>query len=168
MVSEKEASEESALEETVVGLLKKKKMTLSLAESCTGGAVAAGIVNVPGASEVFMCGYVTYTNRAKRKCLGVKKSTLKEQGAVSAKCAREMAKGACKASGADISVSVTGLAGPGGGTEETPVGTVFMGCCYKGKAIAKEFHFTGNRMRIREQTTAHALAMLRDCIIMSK
>ena len=78
MASEKEASEESALEETaleetVVGLLKKKKMTLSLAESCTGGAVAADIVNVPGASEVFMCGYVTYTNRAKRKCLGVKK-----------------------------------------------------------------------------------------------
>ena len=75
MASEKEASEESALEETaleetVVGLLKKKKMTLSLAESCTGGAVAADIVNVPGASEVFMCGYVTYTNRAKRKCLG--------------------------------------------------------------------------------------------------
>ena len=73
MASEKEASEESALEETaleetVVGLLKKKKMTLSLAESCTGGAVAADIVNVPGASEVFMCGYVTYTNRAKRKC----------------------------------------------------------------------------------------------------
>ena len=83
MDSEKEASEESALEETaleetVVGLLKKKKMTLSLAESCTGGAVAADIVNVPGASEVFMCGYVTYTNRAKRKCLGVKKSTLKK------------------------------------------------------------------------------------------
>ena len=96
----------------------------------------------------------------------MKKSTLKELGAVSAICAREMAKGACKASGADISISVTGLAGPGGGTEETPVGTVFMGCCYEGKAIAKEFHFTGNRMRIREQTTAHALAMIRDCIIM--
>lgn len=63
---------------------------------------------------------------------------------------------------------MTGLAGPGGGTKETPVGTVFMGCCYKGKAIAKEFRFTGNRMRIREQTTAHALAMLRDCIIMSR
>ena len=104
MASEKEASEESALEETaleetVVGLLKKKKMTLSLAESCTGGAVAADIVNVPGASEVFMCGYVTYTNRAKRKCLGVKKSTLKKEGAVSAKCAGQMAKGGAKAAG---------------------------------------------------------------------
>ena len=156
------------LEEAVIDLLKEKDLKLSLAESLTGGMIAQRIVNVSGASEVFGYGFVTYSNKAKHKCLGVKKRTLKEQGAVSAKCAREMAKGACKASGADISISVTGLAGPGGGTKETPVGTVFMGCCYKGKAIAKEFHFTGNRMRIREQTTAHALAMLRDCIIMSR
>lgn len=158
--------ESKTLEEAVIDLLKEKDLKLSLAESLTGGMIAQRIVNVSGASEVFGYGFVTYSNKAKHKCLGVKKSTLKEHGAVSAKCAREMAKGACKASGADISISVTGLAGPGGGTEETPVGTVFMGCCYEGKAIAKEFHFTGNRMRIREQTTAHALAMIRDCIIM--
>ncbi len=160
--------ESKTLEEAVINLLKEKDLKLSLAESLTGGMIAQRIVNVSGASEVFGYGFVTYSNKAKHKCLGVKKRTLKEQGAVSAKCAREMAKGACKASGADISISVTGLAGPGGGTKETPVGTVFMGCCYKGKAIVKEFHFTGNRMRIREQTTAHALAMLRDCIIMSR
>ena len=160
--------ESKTLEEAVIDLLKEKDLKLSLAESLTGGMIAQRIVNVSGASEVFGYGFVTYSNKAKHKCLGVKESTLKEQGAVSAKCAREMAKGACKASGADISISVTGLAGPGGGTKETPVGTGFMGCCYKGKAIAKEFHFTGNRMRIREQTTAHALAMLRDCIIMSR
>ena len=160
--------ESKTLEEAVIDLLKEKDLKLSLAESLTGGMIAQRIVNVSGASEVFGYGFVTYSNKAKHKCLGVKKRTLKEQGAVSAKCAREMAKGACKASGADISISVTGLAGPGGGTKETPVGTVFMGCCYTGKAIAKEFHFTGNRMRIREQTTAHALAMLRDCIIMGK
>lgn len=160
--------ESKTLEEAVINLLKEKDLKLSLAESLTGGMIAQRIVNVSGASEVFGYGFVTYSNKAKHKCLGVKKRTLKEQGAVSAKCAREMAKGACKASGADISISVTGLAGPGGGTKETPVGTVFMGCCYKGKSIAKEFHFTGNRMRIREQTTAHALAMLRDCIIMSR
>ena len=160
--------ESKTLEEAVIDLLKEKDLKLSLAESLTGGMIAQRIVNVSGASEVFGYGFVTYSNKAKHKCLGVKKRTLKEQGAVSAKCAREMAKGACKASGADISISVTGLAGPGGGTKDTPVGTVFMGCCYKGKAIAKEFHFTGNRMRIREQTTAHALAMLRDCIIMSR
>lgn len=160
--------ESKTLEEAVINLLKEKDLKLSLAESLTGGMIAQRIVNVSGASEVFGYGFVTYSNKAKHKCLGVKKCTLKEQGAVSAKCAREMAKGACKASGADISISVTGLAGPGGGTKETPVGTVFMGCCYKGKAISKEFHFTGNRTRIREQTTAHALAMLRDCIIMSR
>lgn len=160
--------ESKTLEEAVIDLLKEKDLKLSLAESLTGGMIAQRIVNVSGASEVFGYGFVTYSNKAKHKCLGVKKRTLKEQGAVSAKCAREMAKGACKASGADISISVTGLAGPGGGTKETPVGTVFMGCCYKGKAIAKGFHFTGNRMRIREQTTAHALAMLRDCIIMGR
>lgn len=158
--------ESKTLEEAVVDLLKEEGLKLSLAESLTGGMIAQRIVNVSGASDVFGYGFVTYSNKAKHKCLGVKKSTLKEEGAVSAKCAREMAKGACKESCADISISVTGLAGPGGGTKETPVGTVFMGCCYEGRTVAKEFHFTGNRMRIREQTTAHALAMLRDCIIM--
>ena len=103
MASEKEASEESALEktaleETVVGLLKKKKMTLSLAESCTGGAVAADIVNVPGASEVFMCGYVTYTNRAKRKCLGVKKSHTEERRCCLSQMCRTDGKRRCESS----------------------------------------------------------------------
>lgn len=97
--------EEKTLEEAVVDLLKEKNMTLSLAESCTGGAVAARIVNVPGASEALMCGFVTYTNRAKRKCLGVKKSTLKNEGAVSAKCAKEMAKGGAKAAETDVCLS---------------------------------------------------------------
>ena len=97
------ATEESkTLEEAVVDLLKENEMTLSLAESCTGGAVASRIVGVSGASEVLMCGFVTYTNRAKRKCLGVKKSTLHTEGAVSAKCAREMAKGGCKAAKTDV------------------------------------------------------------------
>ena len=108
--------ESKTLEEAVIDLLKEKDLKLSLAESLTGGMIAQRIVNVSGASEVFGYGFVTYSNKAKHKCLGVKKRTLKEQGAVSAKCAREMAKGACKASGADISISVTGLAGPGGGT----------------------------------------------------
>lgn len=157
--------ENKTLEEAVVDMLKDQQLRLALAESCTGGAVAARIVNVPGASDVFTHGYVTYSNRAKRKCLGVKKSTLKTEGAVSAKCAREMAKGGCFVSGADICLSVTGLAGPDGGTEETPVGTVFMGCCYNSQVITREYHFTGNRSKIREQATAHALALLRDCIM---
>ena len=141
MASEKEASEESALEETaleetVVGLLKKKKMTL--------------------------CGYVTYTNRAKRKCLGVKKSTLKKEGAVSAKCAGQMAKGGAKAAKTDVCLSVTGLAGPGGGTEETPVGTVFMGCYCAGKTTVREFHFEGDRKSIRDQAVEQALTFICD------
>ena len=157
--------EEKTLEEAVVDLLKEKNMTLSLAESCTGGAVAARIVNVPGASEALMCGFVTYTNRAKRKCLGEKKSTLKNEGAVSAKCAKEMAKGGAKAAETDVCLSVTGLAGPGGGTEETPVGTVFMGCCCAGKTTTREFHFTGNRSRIRGQAVAQALTFIRDSLL---
>ena len=160
------ATEESkTLEEAVVDMLKDQGLVLALAESCTGGSIAARIVNVPGASEVFSHGYVTYSNRAKRRCLGVKKSTLKLVGAVSEKCAKEMAKGGCLVSGADICLSVTGLAGPDGGTKETPVGTVFMGCCYNGKIITKEYHFTGNRSKIREQATAHALVLLRTCIM---
>lgn len=157
--------EDKTLEEAVVDLLKEKNMTLSLAESCTGGAVAARIVNVPGASDALMCGYVTYTNRAKRKCLGVKKSTLNKEGAVSAKCAKEMAKGGAKAARTDVCLSVTGLAGPGDGTKETPVGTVFMGCTCAGKTTTREFHFTGNRSRIRGQAVAQALTFIRDSLL---
>lgn len=157
--------EDKTLEEAVVDLLKEKNMTLSLAESCTGGAVAARIVNVPGASDALMCGYVTYTNRAKRKCLGVKKSTLNKEGAVSTKCAKEMAKGGAKAARTDVCLSVTGLAGPGGGTKETPVGTVFMGCTCAGKTTTREFHFTGNRSRIRGQAVAQALTFIRDSLL---
>lgn len=157
--------ESKSLEEDVVDMLKDQKLTLALAESCTGGAIAARIVNVPGASEVFSHGFVTYSNRAKRKCLGVKKSTLKTEGAVSAKCAKEMAKGGCMAADADICLSITGLAGPDGGTDKTPVGTVFMGCCYNRKVITHEYHFTGNRAKIREQAVAHALALLRECML---
>lgn len=156
---------DKTLEESVVDLLKEKELTLSLAESCTGGAIAARIVNVPGASQVFTHGFVTYSNRAKRECLGVKKSTLKTVGAVSAKCAKQMAKGGCAASGADICLSVTGLAGPDGGTSETPVGTVFMGCCCNGHTIIREYHFTGNRTKIRQQAVASALVLLRECMM---
>lgn len=157
--------ENKSLEEAVVDMLKDQKLSLSLAESCTGGAVAARIVNIPGASQVFARGYVTYTNRAKRKCLGVKKTTLKMEGAVSSKCAKEMAKGGCLISGTDVCLSVTGLAGPGGGTDQTPVGTVFMGCYYNQKTVVREYHFSGNRNKIREQAVAHALAFLRDCML---
>lgn len=151
-------------EEAVVTLLKEKKLSLSLAESCTGGAVAARIVNVPGASDVFPLGFVTYSNEAKHQCLGVKNSTLKKHGAVSEKCACEMAQGAAKAAGTSVSLSVTGIAGPGGGTAETPVGTVFMGCTVNGKTRVKEFHFEGSRAEIREQAVKKGLKFLIKCI----
>ena len=149
----------------MVDLLKAQEMRLSLVESCTGGALAARIVNVPGASEVFGMGLVTYSNKAKRKLVQVKKSTLKIDGAVSEKCAREMAKGGCNASGADVCLSITGIAGPDGGTEEKPVGTVFMGCCCRGRIEVREFHLSGNRGKIREQSVVYALAFLRDCVM---
>ena len=152
-------------EEAVVTLLRETNMTLSTAESCTGGAIAARIVNVPGASDVFMEGMVTYSNGAKKRTLGVTEDTLRDFGAVSEQCAKEMAEGGCLHAGTDACVSVTGIAGPGGGTKEKPVGTVFMGCSVRGRTSVRECHFTGNRAEVREQTVAHGLAFLRECIL---
>lgn len=157
--------ENKTLEQSVVELLKARDLTLSLAESCTGGMIAARIVNVSGASDVFMEGFVTYTEKAKRKRVLVKKSTLKKETAVSAKTAKEMAKGGCITAGTDICVSVTGYAGPDGGMKEHPVGTVFIGCCIQGTVSVRECHFTGNRDMIREKATVEALTLLRDCIL---
>lgn len=128
--------ESKTLEEAVIDLLKEKDLKLSLAESLTGGMIAQRIVNVSGASEVFGYGFVTYSNKAKHKCLGVKKRTLKEQGAVSANVP-EKCKGRLQSIRSRYQYFRDGSGRTGGGTKETPVGTVFMGCCYKGKAIAK-------------------------------
>ncbi len=158
--------EHVTLETAVVELLKERGMTLTTVESCTGGALSARIIDVPGASQVLKQGFVTYSNKAKRNLVQVKKSTLKEYGAVSEKCAKEMAKGGCLVTGADAAVSVTGFAGPEGG-EEAPVGTVFIGCCLRGKTAVKEYHFNGNRSSVREQAVANALVLLRECILKS-
>ena len=157
-----------SLEEVIVHFLKERSLTLTTAESCTGGMIAARITDVPGASEVFKQGLVTYSNRAKRKLLDVKKTTLKEYGAVSEKTAKEMAKNGAFITGSDACVSVTGTAGPTGGTEEKPVGLVYIGCCYNNKTVVKEFHFKGERQKIREQATANALILLRECILADK
>ena len=160
--------EHKSLEEVIVHFLKERSLTLTTAESCTGGMIAARITDVPGASEVFKQGLVTYSNRAKRKLLDVKKTTLKEYGAVSEKTAKEMAKNGAFITGSDACVSVTGTAGPTGGTEEKPVGLVYIGCCYNNKTVVKEFHFKGERQNIREQATANALILLRECILADK
>ena len=155
------------LEETVVELLKEKGKTVTTAESCTGGLVAGRLLNVPGASSVYMEGYITYSNEAKEKLLGVSHSTLEQCGAVSKETACEMAEGAAKAAGADLAISVTGIAGPDGGTKEKPVGLVYVGCYADGEARAYEFHFTGNRAKNRESTVAKALTILRETLINS-
>ena len=155
------------LEETVVELLKEKGKTVTTAESCTGGLVAGRLLNVPGASSVYMEGYITYSNEAKEKLLGVSHSTLEQYGAVSKETACEMAEGAAKAAGADLAISVTGIAGPDGGTKEKPVGLVYVGCYADGEPRAYEFHFTGNRAKNRESTVAKALTILREALINS-
>lgn len=157
--------EEKNLETAVVELLRNQDLTITTVESCTGGALSARLVDVPGASEVFKQGFVTYSNKAKKRFAMVKKSTLKEYGAVSEKCAKEMAKGGTFTTGSDVGISVTGFAGPEGGTETAPVGTVFIGCNFKGKTVVREHHFQGDRSSVREQAVVYALVLLRECIL---
>ncbi|MCI8374815.1 MAG: competence/damage-inducible protein A [Lachnospiraceae bacterium] len=153
------------LEESVVGLLKEQQLTLTTVESCTGGLFTGRLVNVQGASEVLKQGFITYSNKAKRKLIGVKKLTLKEFGAVSDKTAKEMAKGAILTTGSDVAVSITGIAGPDGGTKEKPVGLVYIAVSVKGAMQVEEYHFTGNRMKIRESAVTAALTLLRTSIL---
>ena len=143
----------------------RENETMEEAESCTGGMTAAKLVNVPGASEVFNEGYITYSNKAKRKLLGVSKSTLKKYGAVSEETAREMAEGGAKAAEADACVSVTGIAGPDGGTEEKPVGLVYIGCSVRGETVVERHEFHGTRAENREQSAVSALDLLRRQIL---
>ena len=157
--------EKVTLERAVMDLLISGSMTLSTVESCTGGLISSRIVSESGASEILKCGFVTYSNESKSKLVGVKKSTLDKYGAVSEQTASEMAKGGAKASGSDVCISVTGIAGPDGGTKEKPVGLVYIGCCVKGKVTVKEFRFSGNRNKIRNLSATNALILARECIL---
>lgn len=157
--------EAEALEDTVVKLLKKYDLSLATAESCTGGLFTGRIVNVAGASDVLKEGFITYSNKAKKKNLDVSKNTLKKHGAVSEQCAKEMAKGAAINTGSDVAVAITGIAGPDGGTDEKPVGLVYIACFANEKVTVKEFNFKGNRQKIREGAVIYALDLLRRCIL---
>lgn len=157
--------EEETLEMAVVRLLEKYQLTVTTAESCTGGLLAGRIVNVPGASEVFHEGFITYANKAKRKILDVSKGTLKKYGAVSEQTAKEMATGGVFATDCDACVAVTGIAGPDGGTPEKPVGLVYIATYMKDKVNVKEYQFKGNREKIREQAVVKALDLLRRSIL---
>ena len=154
-----------SLEEEVARLLRERKLTMATAESCTGGMVSARLVGVPGVSSVFMEGLVTYSNEAKMRLLGVKASTLARFGAVSRETAGEMAEGGCARAGTDVCVSTTGIAGPDGGTEEKPVGLVYMACCVKGRTTAERHMFAGDRQQIREQSAQKALELVRACLL---
>ena len=153
------------LEKSIIDLLSANHLTVSTAESCTGGLVSARLINVPGASEVFKAGYVSYSNKTKRKLIGVKRSSLEKYGAVSSVVAKEMAKGAAMLSKADVTVAVTGIAGPDGGTPEKPVGLVYIGCQVRGESVVKEYHFKGDRNKIREASVSAALGLMRECIL---
>ncbi|WMJ88318.1 competence/damage-inducible protein A [Anaerocolumna sp. MB42-C2] len=157
--------ENENLEDIVVSMLAKHHIMLTTAESCTGGLIAGRIVNVPGASAVLGEGFITYSNEAKQKYLKVSPQTLMRYGAVSRETAAEMAQGAAASSGSKASLAVTGIAGPDGGTEEKPVGLVYIGCTVNEKLHIKEYRLKGNRQKIRDLTVIYALDLLRNAIL---
>lgn len=153
--------EEISIEDIVCKLLLEKNLTISTAESCTGGLVSATLINYPGVSSVFMEGCVAYSNEAKINRLGVKKETLDKFGAVSEETAREMAKGIAKNFKTNVGLSTTGIAGPDGGSNEKPVGLVYIGIYINGKTTVKKYILQGNRQDIRLRATKNALNDLR-------
>lgn len=152
---------DNSLPNAVLQQLIERGETVCFAESCTGGRIAASMIDSPGASAALKESYVTYSDAAKMRILGVSEETLRVHTAVSAECAREMAEGVRRISGADWGVSVTGIAGPDGGTELTPVGTVFIGVAGAETTTVKEFHFRGNRDWVRTLAASNALNLLR-------
>ena len=153
--------EDTTIEKVVGDLLIKNNLKISTAESCTGGMIASRLVSISGISDVFLEGAVTYANEAKVRTLNVKEETLKKYGAVSEETAREMAEGMAKRTGSDIAVVTTGIAGPGGGTEEKPVGLVYIGLYYKGEIFVYKNVFNGNRQAVRTKATVRALDIVR-------
>jgi nicotinamide-nucleotide amidase len=157
--------EDEDLETVIVRLLTERKATLALAESCTGGCIANRLTNVPGASAVLLAGLVTYSNAAKQKFLGVHDETLDRHGAVSKPVAREMAEGARQQIRADYALSVTGIAGPSGGTPEKPVGTVYIGLAGPSGIVAERQFNPYDRETFKQVTTQQALELLRRTIL---
>lgn len=134
--------------------------TLATAESCTGGMIGAHLTGIPGSSAVYKGGIISYTNEIKQKLLGVPEEILTQFGAVSAPVAEAMAFGARKALNADIAISVTGLAGPGGDDYGNPVGTVYIGYCDASCCLSRHYRFDGDREEVRKQAVTHALMLV--------
>lgn len=148
------------LEELAVEKLKQKKLTVTTAESCTGGLLSGRLVNVSGVSECLQEAYVTYCDAAKQKLLGVNQETLDRYTAVSQETAYEMAVGGAKAAQADVCLAVTGVAGPNDEGEQFPAGLVYIGCYYRGNTIVNRYQFQGDRIAVRNQAVTSALELL--------
>lgn len=148
------------LTKTLAEILLSRNWTVSLAESCTGGLVSATLTELAGSSEWFERGYITYSNEAKTECLEVPARLIESHGAVSEPVAKAMAEGARINSGSNVAISVTGIAGPSGGTTEKPVGTVCFGWATENQTLTKTMHFDGERQAVRQQATEFALTEL--------
>ncbi len=152
------------VEARLIAVCKEKRVTLATAESCTGGMIAARITSVAGASAVFMGGVVSYANEVKREVLGVPQAVLEREGAVSGACAEAMAEGARVRLRVDVAVSVTGIAGPDGGTAQKPVGLVFFGIATAAGVSSERRQFSGDREAVRGQAAERALALLLETV----
>ncbi len=159
------ANEDVSLSKVMIDLLKENKLKFAAAESCTGGIISAAITENPGSSEVFYGGFVTYSNEAKIKVLGVKKQTLDTFGAVSEQTAIEMVQGLVRLSGVDAAIAVTGIAGPGGGSKDKPVGLVYISVYFKGEITVKKVHYASRRKMHQIRMGNEALNMLRHKIL---
>lgn len=148
-----------SLEEDLVRILYERELRITTAESCTGGMIASTLVNVAGVSDVFDAGYVTYSEDAKITQLGVKRETLEKFTVYSEQVACEMAEGAAKTAGADVALSVTGIAGPDGGTPDFPVGLCYIGCYFDGEVVVERYVFEGDRQSVRGQAVKAALEL---------
>lgn len=153
-------TEDKNLEEVVVDILKKRGQTIALAESCTGGLLSSRFVAIPGVSDIYKGGFVTYANETKESWLGVDKELLEEHGAVSKQVAMAMAKGVSRVAGTDIGVAITGVAGPDGGSEQKPVGTVHVAVAIGEHVFEKKLFLSGLRQKIREYSAQYALILL--------
>lgn len=151
---------EKTLEVLVGEILRQRGLWLAVAESCTGGLISHRLTNVPGSSEYFMGGVTSYAYKAKVRLLGVSWDTLEKYGAVSSETALEMARGVRTALVADVGISVTGIAGPGGATPQKPVGTTWIGISTPQEEYARHFHFLGDRLAVKEQAAQSALELL--------
>ena len=158
----KETKQELTLEEKTVARLKEHGLTITTAESCTGGLLSGRLVNVSGVSDCLKEAYVTYCDASKAKLLGVKPETLAQYTAVSAQTAAEMAQGGARAAGADVCLSVTGVAGPYDEGADYPAGLVYIGCCIKGRVTVERYLFAGSRSQVREAAVEAALKQLSD------